>query len=64
MAHPLKLQRRTENGWTALLLAQRRCNMTKLRQGEIILTRFDPVKGHEQSGYRPALVVMILSKAQ
>lgn len=28
-----------------------------IRQGDIILTNFDPVKGHEQSGYRPALVV-------
>jgi len=31
--------------------------MNKPQQGEIILTNFDPVKGHEQSGYRPALVV-------
>ncbi|MCL1882439.1 MAG: type II toxin-antitoxin system PemK/MazF family toxin [Defluviitaleaceae bacterium] len=31
--------------------------MNKPKQGEIILTSFDPVKGHEQSGYRPALVV-------
>jgi len=31
--------------------------MIKPKQGEIILTNFDPVKGHEQSGYRPALVV-------
>lgn len=31
--------------------------MTKPKQGDIILTDFDPVKGHEQSGYRPALVV-------
>ena len=31
--------------------------MTKPKQGDIILTNFDPVKGHEQSGYRPALVV-------
>jgi len=31
--------------------------MTKPKQGDIILTNFDPVKGHEQSGYRPALVI-------
>ena len=31
--------------------------MIKPKQGESILTNFDPVKGHEQSGYRPALVV-------
>ena len=31
--------------------------MTKPKQGDIILTDFNPVKGHEQSGYRPALVV-------
>jgi len=31
--------------------------MTKPKQGEIILTDLSPVKGHEQSGYRPALVV-------
>ena len=31
--------------------------MSKPKQGDIILTDFDPVKGHEQSGYRPALVV-------
>jgi len=31
--------------------------MTKPKQGDIILINFDPVKGHEQSGYRPALVV-------
>ena len=31
--------------------------MIKPKQGDIILTNFDPTKGHEQSGYRPALVV-------
>ena len=31
--------------------------MIKPKQGEIILTNFDPIIGHEQSGYRPALVV-------
>ena len=31
--------------------------MIKPKQGEIILTDFDPIRGHEQSGYRPALVV-------
>ena len=31
--------------------------MHKPIQGDIILTDFDPVIGHEQSGYRPALVV-------
>lgn len=28
-----------------------------LRQGNIIKLNFDPVKGHEQSGFRPAVVV-------
>ena len=31
--------------------------MTKPKQGEIIFLDFSPTKGHEQSGYRPALVV-------
>ena len=31
--------------------------MSKPKQGEIILTQLDLVKGHEQAGYRPALVV-------
>ena len=31
--------------------------MTKPKQGDIILVNLNPVKGHEQSGYRPALVV-------
>ena len=31
--------------------------MTKPKQGDIILVNLDPVKGHEQHGYRPALVV-------
>jgi len=38
--------------------------MSKPKQGEIILTSFDPVKGHEQSGYRPALVVSNAEKNQ
>ena len=29
----------------------------KLQQGDIIKTNFDPKAGHEQAGYRPALVV-------
>jgi mRNA interferase MazF len=29
----------------------------RLRQGDIIKLNFDPVKGHEQSGFRPAVVV-------
>jgi len=29
----------------------------KLQQGDIIKTNFDPKSGHEQAGYRPALVV-------
>ena len=28
-----------------------------VRQGDIIKTDFDPTKGHEQAGYRPALVL-------
>ncbi|MDR0974687.1 MAG: type II toxin-antitoxin system PemK/MazF family toxin [Ruminococcus sp.] len=28
-----------------------------VKQGDIIKTNFDPVIGHEQAGYRPALVV-------
>ena len=28
-----------------------------VRQGDIILLNFNPVVGHEQAGYRPALVV-------
>jgi len=28
-----------------------------MRQGDIILVDFDPIKGREQSGYRPALVI-------
>ncbi len=27
------------------------------KQGDIIMMNFDPTKGHEQNGYRPALVV-------
>ena len=29
----------------------------KLQQGDIIKTNFNPKSGHEQAGYRPALVV-------
>lgn len=28
-----------------------------VKQGDIIKTDFDPTKGHEQAGYRPALVL-------
>ena len=28
-----------------------------LRQGDIVLTNFNPQSGHEQAGYRPAVVV-------
>jgi len=28
-----------------------------LKQGDIVKLDFDPTKGHEQTGYRPALVV-------
>ena len=28
-----------------------------MKQGDIILVDFDPIKGREQSGYRPALVI-------
>ena len=31
--------------------------MSKLKQGDIVLVSFDPTIGHEQAGYRPALVV-------
>jgi len=29
----------------------------KLNQGDIYLANLDPTKGHEQSGYRPVLVM-------
>jgi len=28
-----------------------------VKQGYIVKTNFDPAKGHEQAGYRPALVI-------
>lgn len=28
-----------------------------VRQGDIIMIDLDPIKGHEQAGYRPALVI-------
>ena len=28
-----------------------------VKQGDIILIDLDPIKGHEQAGYRPALVI-------
>lgn len=28
-----------------------------VKQGDIIKVNFDPIKGHEQAGYRPALVI-------
>lgn len=31
--------------------------MTKFKQGDIIMMNFNPTKGHEQRGYRPALVI-------
>lgn len=31
--------------------------MVKLKQGDIIKLNFNPQSGHEQAGYRPALVV-------
>ena len=31
--------------------------MVKLQQGDIIKLNFNPQSGHEQAGYRPALVV-------
>ncbi|MCH1941149.1 type II toxin-antitoxin system PemK/MazF family toxin [Holdemania massiliensis] len=31
--------------------------MDKFKQGDIIFMDFDPTKGHEQAGVRPALVV-------
>lgn len=32
-------------------------NVLKLDRGDIIKVSFDPTIGHEQSGYRPALIV-------
>jgi len=29
----------------------------KLEQGDIIKVSFDPIKGHEQAGFRPAMVI-------
>lgn len=31
--------------------------MKKFHQGDIVFLDFDPTKGHEQSGHRPAIVV-------
>lgn len=31
--------------------------MVRLKQGDIIKLNFNPQSGHEQAGYRPALVV-------
>ena len=31
--------------------------LAKLERGDIIKVSFDPIVGHEQSGYRPALVM-------
>jgi len=31
--------------------------MVKLKQGDVVKVSFDPQKGHEQAGYRPAVVV-------
>jgi len=28
-----------------------------IRQGDIVSLSFDPTKGHEQQGYRPAVVI-------
>ena len=30
--------------------------MVKVKQGDIIKINFNPQSGHEQSGYRPALI--------
>jgi mRNA interferase MazF len=32
-------------------------SLSNLRRGDIVRTVFDPVRGHEQSGVRPALVL-------
>ena len=32
-------------------------NFEKLERGDLIKISFDPTIGHEQSGYRPALVI-------
>ena len=31
--------------------------MVRLKQGDVVKVSFDPQKGHEQAGYRPAVVV-------
>ena len=31
--------------------------MVNLKQGDVVKVSFDPQKGHEQAGYRPAIVV-------
>lgn len=31
--------------------------MEYLKQGDLIMVNFNPAKGHEQAGYRPALIV-------
>ena len=31
--------------------------MVKYKQGDVVKVSFDPQKGHEQAGYRPAIVV-------
>lgn len=31
--------------------------MVKLKQGDVVKVSFDPQMGHEQAGYRPAVVV-------
>jgi len=35
-----------------------------VKQGDIIKTDFDPTKGHEQAGYRPAVVINNASHSQ
>lgn len=32
-------------------------NSSKIKQGDIVSVNFSPTKGHEQDGYRPALVI-------
>lgn len=32
-------------------------NLPEIQQGDIVLANFSPKRGHEQDGYRPALVI-------
>ena len=36
----------------------------KIKQGDIIMINLNPVRGHEQAGYRPALVISNMSHSR